>query len=60
MDDELRPAQPYALEQDLLAEVAAIIRQAIIEYQANAPIAGRLEITKAMRTLDCALHGERP
>lgn len=60
MDDELRPAQPYALEQDLLAEVADIVRQAKAEYAANCPIAGRFEIVKGMRLLNAALHGERP
>lgn len=58
MDDELRPAQPHAHEIDLLTEVAEIVRQAIVEYQANNTIAARHETLRGINRLQCVLSGD--
>jgi len=45
-------------EIDLLTQVAAIIRQAQVEFRGGFNVAGRLEIIHAQRLLDRAFHGE--
>jgi hypothetical protein len=58
MDEQLRPAQPHAHEIDLLNEVAAIVRQAIVEYNFNATIAARHEVLRGINRLQCILSGD--
>lgn len=55
MSDELTPDAPP--EVDLLTQVAAIVRQAKIEFEGGFNTAGRLEVLHAQRLLDRAYRG---